>query len=77
MTYKRVCAVFARLLECEEAQLDYETELAELSLDSFEAVELMSALEEEFGVRLKTAYIKKLKTVGDLVRLIDTANADG
>lgn len=77
LTFKRVCAVFSRLVECEEAQLSYETELSALSLDSFEAVELLSSLEEEFEVKLKTAYIKKLKTIGDVVNLIDTLQADG
>ncbi len=76
MTFKRVCAVFAKLLECDEGQFDYETELSELSLDSFEAVELLSLLEEEFNVKLKTAYIKKLKTVGDVSHLIDTLKND-
>lgn len=77
MTFERVCVVLARLLGCNEAQFSYSTELADLKIDSFEAVELLSSLEEEFGVRLKTAYIKKLKTVGDVVCLIDRLKTDG
>ena len=64
------------ILECEESRLDYGTELSALKLDSFEAVELLSSLEEEFGVKLKTARIKKLKTVGDVAELIDALCAD-
>ena len=77
LTFKRVCAVFSRLLECEEAQLDCSTELAALKLDSFETVELIASLEEEFAVKIKIAYIKKLKTIGDVVQLVDALNADG
>ena len=77
MTFKRVCAVFSRLLECEETQLDYSTQLSSLKLDSFETVELLSSLEEEFSLKLKTAHIKKLKTIGDVVQLIDTHKTDG
>ncbi len=76
MTLKRVCAVFSNILECDLSQLDSSTELSEFNLDSFEVVELLSSLEEEFGVKLKTAYIKKLKTVGDVVDLIDSLAAD-
>ena len=76
LTFERVCAVFADILECDLSQLDYSTELSRFELDSFEAVELLSSLEEEFGVKLKTAYIKKLKTVGDVVKLIDSLKAD-
>ena len=71
MTLKKVCAVFAQILGCEQSQLDCATELSSLKLDSFEAVELLSSLEEAFGVKLKTAQIKKLKTVGDVAELID------
>lgn len=76
MTLKRVCAVFAQLLGCDCSQLDSSTELVSLKLDSFEAVELLSSLQEEFGVKLKTAHIKKLKTVGDVAQLIDSIMTD-
>ena len=76
MTLKKVCAVFVQILGCEQSQLDCSTEISSLRLDSFEAVELLSSLEEEFGVKLKTAQIKKLKTVGELAEYIDALCAD-
>ena len=55
----------------DKALAEYCERFDKVKLDSFEAVELLSSLEEEFGVKLKTAQIKKLKTVGDVAALID------
>ena len=44
----------------------------DLGADSLDAVELVMELEEEFDVSITDVESKEIKTVGDLIRLIDT-----
>lgn len=71
MTFERVKTVLAQVLSTDDCKITAQTQLSELDLDSFEAVELLSLLQDEFSVKIKTGYIKKLKTVDDIVRLIE------
>lgn len=43
----------------------------ELGADSLDVVEVVIAVEEEYDIRVGNEAIDKLKTVGDLVALID------
>ena len=43
--------------------------------DSLSHVRLVVAVERKFGFKLKTSEIESLKTVGDLVKLIETKTA--
>ena len=47
-----------------------EIKLNELGLDSLDVVELLMAIEEEFGVEIPDEKIEGLKTVGDVVDYI-------
>jgi len=42
----------------------------DLALDSLDAVELAMGIEDEFGLRISDADIKKLQTVADVLDLI-------
>ncbi len=65
-------------------QLDVETdEVApeksftdDLGADSLAIVELVLALEEEFGIKIPDDQVDNIKTVGDAVAFITTAKAD-
>jgi acyl carrier protein len=50
--------------------------LADVVTESFAMVEVVIDLQEEFGVRLDQAELKKLKTVADLTALV-AAKANG
>lgn len=46
-----------------------ETEWAELDVDSLDLVELVKALEDEYGIQIADEELKPIKGVGDAVRL--------
>ncbi len=58
----------------DDVQLDKEF-VADLDVDSLSMVEIVVAAEEKFGVRIPDDEVKNLKTVGDAVDYIDTAQA--
>ena len=47
----------------------------DLDVDSLSMVEIVVAAEEKFGVRIPDDQVKNLRTVGDAVDYIDTAQA--
>jgi acyl carrier protein len=51
----------------EDAQLD--TQWAELDVDSLDLVELVKALEDEYGIQIHDDELKPIKGVGDAVAL--------
>lgn len=58
----------------DDVQLD-KAFVADLDVDSLSMVEIVVAAEEKFGVRIPDDEVKNLKTVGDAVNYIDTAQA--
>jgi acyl carrier protein len=44
----------------------------DLGADSLDAAELIMSLEDEFGIEIETVQSESLKTVGDLVTLVDS-----
>ncbi len=66
-------AVKARIsdtLQLPLAKLADERLLTDVVTESFAMVEVVIDLQEEFGVRLEQAELKKLKTVADLTALV-------
>jgi acyl carrier protein len=61
----------------EEATMD--TQWSELDVDSLDLVELVKALEDEYGIQISDDELKPIKGVGDAValtiRLAETQNA--
>ncbi len=51
--------------------LDKNALISSYGIDSLEVVELVMDLEENFGVRLENNDFKKIKTVGDLLVIIE------
>jgi acyl carrier protein len=49
--------------------------VSDLDVDSLSMVEIVVAAEEKFGVRIPDDQVKNLKTVGDAVDFIDSAQA--
>ncbi len=46
----------------------------DLNLDSLDMVELMMKMEDEFGVEIPEDDTEGLKTIGDIVKYIETKN---
>ena len=58
----------------DDVQMDKEF-VSDLDVDSLSMVEIVVAAEEKFGVRIPDDQVKNLKTVGDAVDFIDSAQA--
>nr|WP_238550407.1 acyl carrier protein [Eggerthia catenaformis] len=73
MTFEKVKDLIVESLNCEEDIVTMEASLKEdLDADSLDAVELVMAVEDEFGVEVSDEEAAKLVTVGDIVRYIES-----
>jgi acyl carrier protein len=64
----RIVAIIAsQNLAIDAGKITTATSLKELQFDSFDAVTLMFALEEEFGVEIADDDARDFKTVGDVI----------
>jgi acyl carrier protein len=69
-TFDAVAARLSALLSVPAAKLTPRTCLADLAADSFELVEIVIDLQEEFGVTFTQADLRPVLTLGDLVTLL-------
>lgn len=58
-------------LGAEQHEISSEATFANLDIDSLDLVELGMIVEERYGMKLTGADVVKIKTVGDLVALIE------
>ena len=73
MTFEKVVDILAKQLGAEKSKIKEETNiLTDLGADSLDLVEVLMSLEDEFGVSIPDEAIPEIKTVGDLVKYIDT-----
>lgn len=70
MTFEKVAALITENRDLDASELTMETTFESLGFDSLDTVELVMTFEEEFGVTLEVD--ENLKTIGDVVRLIDS-----
>ena len=73
MVFEKVAAIVAKELDKDVSNIKMETRLVEdLGADSLDAVEIMFSLEEEFGMEIDDDSAQAIKTVGDLVKYIES-----
>jgi acyl carrier protein len=71
-TRSRVTAILVELLGSDAASVAPESRIVEdLGADSLDTVELVMAVEDEFGVAIPDDAAAELRTVGDLIRWLD------
>ena len=71
-TYETVRQALAVQLSLDPLEIERDSLLADdLGADSLDAVELIIALEEHYGVEVETQDAEAIKTVGDVVSLLD------
>ncbi|MGB9858037.1 MAG: acyl carrier protein [Dictyoglomaceae bacterium] len=70
--FEKIKKIIVEQLRIDEDLITMESSIAEdLGADSLDAVELIMALEEEFGIDVPDEDTEKFKTVGDVVRYIE------
>jgi acyl carrier protein len=69
--FEKVKVIIKEKLNLDTAEITKESTFADLGADSLDIVELIMALEEEFGVEIPDEDAEKIKTVGDAVKYIE------
>lgn len=73
MTIDKVKTLISNQLNVAEANINLESRLVEdLGADSLDTVEMLMAFEEEFGISIPDEQAMQMKTVKDIVELIDS-----
>ena len=71
-TLKLVKSIIAEQLDVDEKDITEETDLVkDLEADSLDLVEMVMIFEDEFGKKVPDEALKNIKTVGDIIALIE------
>ena len=71
MVFEKIKEMLAEQLEVDKSELTMDTNMAkDLEADSLDVVELLMAIEDEFGVEIPEEEIENIKTIGDLTEYI-------
>lgn len=72
MVFEKVKEIIAKELNADAEKITMETHLVDdLGADSLDAVELIMALEDEFGIEVDDEAAQNMKYVKDLVKYIE------
>ena len=75
MTIEKVKKLISNQLNVAESKITEDSKLVEdLGADSLDTVEMLMAFEEEFGISIPDEEAMKMRTVKDIVDLIDSKN---
>jgi len=70
--FEKIRAIIANELNIDESKITLESSLSEdLGADSLDAVELIMALEDEFGIEVDDEAATKIKKVSDIVEFLE------
>ena len=73
MVFEKVSKILCDQLDLEESQVTMESVIADdLGADSLDVVDLVMSIEEEFDIEFPDEEVENVKTVGDMVRYIET-----
>jgi acyl carrier protein len=73
MVFEKIRAMIVEDLNVPEEKVTLEARLAEdLGADSIDAVELIMNIEEAFNIEVSDEQAQSIKTVGDLVKYIES-----
>lgn len=66
-----VKTLIATQLEIEEDKIKDETTFDELGADSLDLIEVVTDIESEYEIEISDEIFAKIKTVGDIVKIIE------
>ena len=72
MIFDKIKDIIIEQLQVEESDVNMDTNLMkDLSADSLDAVAIIMAIEDEYGIEIPDEEAEKMQTVGDLVRYVE------
>lgn len=72
MVFEKVQKIVAEQLNVELDKVQMETSfLEDLNADSLDQVELIMAVEDEFGIEVPDEVAQEIRTVGDIVKVLE------
>lgn len=72
MIFDKIKDIIIEQLQVEESDIAMDTNLMkDLSADSLDAVEIIMAIEDEYGIEISDEEAETFQTVGDLVRYVE------
>ncbi len=72
MIFDEIKDIIIDQLQVDESEVTMDTNLMkDLSADSLDAVEIIMAIEEEYGIEIPDEDAETFQTVGDLVRYVE------
>ena len=72
MVFDKIKEFIIEQLQVEESEIEMDTDLMkDLSADSLDAVQIIMAIEDEYGIEIPDEEAEKIQTVGDLVRYVE------
>ena len=73
MVFDKVSEIIVDQLECEKDEVTMEVSITEgLGADSLDVVDLVMSIEESFDVEIPDEDVEGIKTVGDIVKYIES-----
>lgn len=75
MVFEKVKKILVDQLDADEDAVSMESSITDdLGADSLDVVDMVMSLEEEFDMEIPDEEIEAMKTVGDIVRYIESKN---
>ncbi len=72
MTFDKVKEIIVDQLDVDEDKVTMEASIVDdLGADSLDIVDMVMTLEEEFDVKISDDEVENVKTVGDIVKIIE------
>ncbi len=72
MVFEKVVKIIAEQLDADVEEIAMETSLMkDLEADSLDAVEIMMALEDEFGIEIPDEDAEKFANIGDITKYVE------
>ncbi|MCI6012749.1 MAG: acyl carrier protein [Firmicutes bacterium] len=72
MTFDKIKDIIIEQLQVDESDVNMDTNLMkDLSADSLDAVEIIMAIEDTFGIEIPDEDAEKFQTVEDLVKYVE------
>jgi acyl carrier protein len=73
MVFDKLKEIIAEQLQVDQSEIKQDTSLLkDLEADSLDAVEIIMAIEDEFGIEIPDEDAESFNTIGDIVKYVET-----